>query len=129
MFFTGKEHDAIPLRIGYLEAPNASPKSATQKRTAGPKKHDRINIMQNCPLSSGLIRRFSHLRPALDAPRGPALSCQRDCKEARNSILWSCIFFSTISSGFGMALSGLVLSGTDFIRMFGAVFWSAITRA
>jgi hypothetical protein len=43
-------------------------------------------LRYSLPHSHGLIRRFSHLRPALDAPRGPPLSCQRDCKEARNSI-------------------------------------------
>ena len=44
-----------------------------------------------------------------------------------SQFLWSCIFFSTLSFGLGMAVSGFVWFSTDFIRMLGAVFWSAIT--
>ncbi|WMT73849.1 hypothetical protein [Bradyrhizobium sp. Ash2021] len=55
------------------------------------------------------------------------LAVSETAKKHATQFLWSCIFFSMISSGFGMALSGFVLSSTDFIRMFGAVFWSAIT--
>jgi hypothetical protein len=47
--------------------------------------------------------------------------------KAATQFLWSCIFFSMLSLGLGMAVSGLVWFSTDFIRMFGAVFWSAIT--
>jgi hypothetical protein len=41
--------------------------------------------------------------------------------------LWSCIFFSMLSFMFGMAVSGYVWFGTDFMRRFGMVFWSAMT--
>jgi hypothetical protein len=55
------------------------------------------------------------------------LAVSETAKKHATQFLWSCIFFSMISSGLGMALSGFVLSSTDFIRMFGAVFWSVIT--
>jgi hypothetical protein len=55
------------------------------------------------------------------------LAVSETAKKHATQFLWSCIFFSMISSGFGMALSAFVLFSTDFIRMFGAVFWSAIT--
>ncbi|HEV3330843.1 MAG TPA: hypothetical protein VG096_07670, partial [Bryobacteraceae bacterium] len=41
--------------------------------------------------------------------------------------LWSCIFFSMLSFMFGMAVSGYVWIGTDFMRGFGVVFSSAMT--
>ena len=41
--------------------------------------------------------------------------------------LWSCIFFSMLSFMFGMAVSGYLWVGTDFMRTFGVVCWSAIT--
>jgi hypothetical protein len=48
------------------------------------------------------------------------LAVSETAKKYATQFLWSCIFFS-------MMLSGFVLSSTDFIRMFGAVFWSVIT--
>jgi hypothetical protein len=41
--------------------------------------------------------------------------------------LWSCIFFSMLTFTFGMAVSGYIWFGTDFMRGFGVVFWSAMT--
>jgi len=46
---------------------------------------------------------------------------------AATQFLWSCIFFSVLSFGLGMALSGFVWFSTDFIPMFNVVFWSAMT--
>lgn len=42
-------------------------------------------------------------------------------KHARQ-FLWSCIFFSMLSFMFGMAVSGYVWIGRDFLRIFGVAF-------
>jgi hypothetical protein len=55
------------------------------------------------------------------------LAASETAKKHATQFLWSCIFFSTLSLGLGMAVSGFVWFSTDFIRMFGVVFWSAIT--
>ena len=55
------------------------------------------------------------------------LATSETAKKHATQFLWSCIFFSMVSLGLGMAMSSFVLFSTDFIRMFGAVFWSAIT--
>jgi hypothetical protein len=55
------------------------------------------------------------------------LAASETAKKHATQFLWSCIFFSMVSLGLGMALSSFVLFSTDFIRMLGAVFWSAIT--
>jgi hypothetical protein len=55
------------------------------------------------------------------------LAASETAKKHATQFLWSCIFFSMLSLGLGMAVSGFVWSSTDFIRIFGAVFWSAIT--
>jgi len=55
------------------------------------------------------------------------LAASETAKKHATQFLWSCIFFSMVSLGLGMAVSGIVLFSTDFIRMFAAVFWSAIT--
>jgi hypothetical protein len=41
--------------------------------------------------------------------------------------LWSCIFFSMLTLGLGMAVSGFVWSSADFLRRFSLIFWSVIT--
>jgi hypothetical protein len=46
-------------------------------------------------------------------------------KHARQ-FLWSCIFFSMLSFMFGMAVSGYVWIGRDFLRIFGVVFGGAL---
>ena len=43
------------------------------------------------------------------------------------TFLWSCVFFSMFSFMFGMAVSGYVWFGTDFLRKFGLVFWTIMT--
>jgi len=55
------------------------------------------------------------------------LATSETAKKHATQFLWSSIFFSMVSLGLGMAVSGFVLFSTDFIRMFAAVFWSAIT--
>jgi hypothetical protein len=55
------------------------------------------------------------------------LAASETAKKHATQFLWSCIFFSVLSFGLGMAVSGFVWFSTDFIRMLGAVFWSAIT--
>jgi hypothetical protein len=47
--------------------------------------------------------------------------------KAATQFLWSCIFFSMLSFGLGIAVSGLNWFGTDFIPAFNLVFWSAMT--
>ena len=48
-------------------------------------------------------------------------------KKAATQFLWSCIFFSMLSFGLGMALSGWNWFSTDFKRAFNLLFWSAMT--
>ena len=40
---------------------------------------------------------------------------------------WSCIFFSMLSFGFGIAVTALILYSADFTRTFGAVWFGALT--
>ena len=47
--------------------------------------------------------------------------------KAGTQFLWSCIFFSMLSFGLGMALSGWNWFSTDFMRGFNLLFWSAMT--
>jgi hypothetical protein len=47
--------------------------------------------------------------------------------KAATQFLWTCIFFSMLSFGLGMAVSGFVWFSTDFIPLFNVVFWSAMT--
>jgi hypothetical protein len=48
-------------------------------------------------------------------------------KKHATQFLWSCICFSIVSLGSGMAVSSTVWFGTDFLRIFSAIFWCAIT--
>jgi hypothetical protein len=48
-------------------------------------------------------------------------------KKAGTQFLWSCIFFSTLSFGLGMAVSGWNWFSTDFMQRFNLLFWSAMT--
>jgi hypothetical protein len=48
-------------------------------------------------------------------------------KQAATQFLWSCIFFSMLSFGLGMAVSGWNWFSTDFLRGFNLLFWSAMT--
>jgi hypothetical protein len=55
------------------------------------------------------------------------LAASEPARKHATQFLWSCIFFSTLSFGLGMAVSGLVWSSTDFVGMFSTVFWTAMT--
>jgi hypothetical protein len=55
------------------------------------------------------------------------LAADKIAGKAATQFLWSCIFFSMLSFGLGIAVSGLNWFGTDFIPTFSLVFWSAMT--
>ena len=55
------------------------------------------------------------------------LATSETAKKHATQFLWSCIFFSMLSLGLGMAVSGFVWFSTDFMRRFNVVFWSALT--
>jgi len=55
------------------------------------------------------------------------LATSEMAKKAATPFLWSCIFFSMLSFGLGMAVSGWNWFSTDFIREFNLLFWSAMT--
>jgi hypothetical protein len=44
-----------------------------------------------------------------------------------DQFLWSCIFFSMLSFGFGIAVTALILYSADFTRTFGAIWFGALT--
>jgi uncharacterized membrane-anchored protein len=44
-----------------------------------------------------------------------------------DQFLWSCIFFSMLSFGFGIAVTALILYSADSTRTFGAVWFGALT--
>ena len=47
-------------------------------------------------------------------------------KKAATQFLWSCIFFSMLCFGLGMAVSGWNWFSTDIMRRFNLLFWSAM---
>jgi hypothetical protein len=55
------------------------------------------------------------------------LAASQIAKKAATQFLWSCIFFSMLSFGLGMAVSGWNWFSTDFMRAFNLLFWSAMT--
>jgi hypothetical protein len=55
------------------------------------------------------------------------LAATEIAKEAAAHFLWSCVFFSMLSFGLGMAVSVWNRFSTDFIRGFIVLFWSAMT--
>jgi hypothetical protein len=55
------------------------------------------------------------------------LAASEIAKKAATQFLWSCIFFSMLSFGLGMAVSGRNWFSTDFMRGFNELFWSAMT--
>jgi hypothetical protein len=55
------------------------------------------------------------------------LAAGKIANKAATQFLWSCIFFSMLSFGLGIAVSGLNWSGADFISAFNVVFWAAMT--
>ena len=55
------------------------------------------------------------------------LAAGKTANKAATQFLWSCIFFSMLSFGLGMAVSGWNWFSTDFMRGFNLLFWSAMT--
>jgi hypothetical protein len=55
------------------------------------------------------------------------LAADKIANKAATQFLWSCIFFSMLSFGLGIAVSGLIWPSTDFMPTFNVVFWSAMT--
>ena len=54
------------------------------------------------------------------------LAASEIAKKAATQFLWSCLFFSMLSFGLGMAVSGWNWFSTDFMRGFNLLFWSAM---
>ena len=55
------------------------------------------------------------------------LAASEIAKKAATQFLWSCLFFSMLSFGLGMAVSGWNWFSTDFMQRFNLLFWSAMT--
>jgi hypothetical protein len=55
------------------------------------------------------------------------LAASETAQKAATQFLWSCICFSMISFGLGMAVSGWNWFSTDFMQRFNLLFWSALT--
>ena len=55
------------------------------------------------------------------------LAASEIANKAATQFLWSCVFFSMLSFGLGMAVSGWNWFSTDFMRGFNLLFWSAMT--
>ena len=49
-------------------------------------------------------------------------------RKSARQFLFSCVFFSMISSTFGVAVSSIIWHSSDFIRTFGAVYFGVLTR-
>jgi hypothetical protein len=58
---------------------------------------------------------------------GRRLATSETAKKHAGQFLWSCIFFSMLSFGFGMAVTGIILYSADFMRIFTAVWFGALT--
>ena|SRR5579859_3756700 len=55
------------------------------------------------------------------------LAASEAARKAATQFLWSCIFFSMLSFGLGMAVAGWNWFDTDFMRQFNLLFWAAMT--
>lgn len=55
------------------------------------------------------------------------LATRETAKKPATQFLWSCVCFGMLSFSLGMAVSGFVWFGTDFMRRFNLVFWTALT--
>jgi hypothetical protein len=55
------------------------------------------------------------------------LAASQTAKKHATQFLWSCVFFSMLSFGLGMAVSSLVWLSPDFMRRFSVIFWGAMT--
>jgi hypothetical protein len=56
-----------------------------------------------------------------------SLAASETANKRATQFLWSCIFFSMISLGFGMAVSGFVWFNPDIMRGYSVAFWCAMT--
>ena len=72
----------LAISTAMAETPASAPGAG---RAAVYASHDQA-VRSSLFHSRGLIRRCPYRRSVVDAPRGPAVSRQRDCKEACNSI-------------------------------------------
>ena len=55
------------------------------------------------------------------------LAATEPAKKLGTQFVWSCIFFSMLAFGLGMAVSGWYWFTTDFLRGFSLLFWSVMT--
>ena len=55
------------------------------------------------------------------------LAASETARKAATQFLWSCVFFSMLSFGLGMAASGWNWFSTDFMRKINLIFWGAMT--
>lgn len=55
------------------------------------------------------------------------LAASETAREHATQFLWSCIFFSMLSFGFGMAVTAVILYSADFTRTFLAAWFGALT--
>ena len=55
------------------------------------------------------------------------LATSESAKKCARQFLASCIYFSMLSSTFGIAASGVIWYAADFIRTFGAVWFGLLT--
>jgi hypothetical protein len=55
------------------------------------------------------------------------LPASEAAKKNVSQYLWSCIFFSMLSLSFGFAVSGLIWYSIDFLRIFSAIWFGALT--
>jgi hypothetical protein len=83
---------------------------------------DRLSLIATVLFGACLIAALLYTRR-----KGRRLAESEIAKKAPIQFLWSCIFFSMISFGLGMAVSGWIWFGTDFMRGFNLLFWSAMT--
>ena len=75
-------------------------------------------------LLSGAILIFVLLRIRRTVKR---LATNDTARKSAGQFLASCVFFSLLSSPFGMFVSGLIWYSRDFIRMFGSVWFGLLT--
>ena len=57
------------------------------------------------------------------------LAASETANKHATQFLWSYIFFSMLSSGFGIAVMAAIFQSGDFTRTFGAIFFGALTCA
>lgn len=80
-------------------------------------------VLSGALLIFALFRTRRAVRPLATAKH----STSETPKKSARQFLASCIFFTMISSTFGVAVSGVVWYSTGFIRTFGVVWWAGLT--